>query len=152
MVVAFSKQRAKADPMDIMSPKTPKVPKVPQKKALALDTGNYELLGSSQIDYSIQVCQERETGELTFRLPPEARTQSVPNAKRVVARSLAAQQDIGIAYVSAICSLNDHTGYTKLRYAIASPSVPTMIHAHQLPMLNNGGSDICRMSERSPES
>jgi len=63
---AFSKQLAKADPVDNMTPKTPKAPKVPRKKALALDTGNYKVLRSSQLDYSILAPQERETGELTF--------------------------------------------------------------------------------------
>jgi len=64
-VVAFSKQPAKADPIENTTPKTAKARKVPGKKAPALDTGNYEVLGSSQLDYTILARQERETGELT---------------------------------------------------------------------------------------
>jgi len=55
-VEAFSKQPGKADHIENTTPKTPKAPKVPQKKALALDTGNYEVLGSSQLNYTILAC------------------------------------------------------------------------------------------------
>ena len=91
---AFSKQPAKADPIENTTPKIAKAPKVPRKKALALDTGYYEVLGSSQLDYTILARQERETGELTFRLLPKAKTVSVPKDKRVTARSPAAPKKI----------------------------------------------------------
>jgi len=65
-VVAFSKQPAKADPIENTTSKTAKAPKVPQKQAPALDTGNYEVLGTSQLDYTILAGQKKETGELTF--------------------------------------------------------------------------------------
>jgi hypothetical protein len=45
--VAFRSQQAQADPIENMTAKTAKAPKVPSKKALALDTGDYEVLGSS---------------------------------------------------------------------------------------------------------
>jgi hypothetical protein len=70
--VAFSKQPAKADPIENTTPKPAKALKVPREKALAMDTGNYEVIGSSQLDYTILASQERETGELTFRLLPKA--------------------------------------------------------------------------------
>jgi hypothetical protein len=145
--VAFSKQPAKADPFENTTPKTPKAPKVPRKKAPALDTGNYEVLGSSQLDYTILARQERETGELTFRFLPKAKTVSVPKDKRVTARTPAAPKKIGIAHVSAFSGLKDLAGYTEFRYARASPTVLGKIHGHELPMLIDGGSEICVMSE-----
>lgn len=42
------------------------------KQALALDTGNYEVLGISQLNYAIVAGQERDTGELTIRPLPKA--------------------------------------------------------------------------------
>ena len=45
--VPFSTQPAKADHVENNTSKTPKGAKVPRKKAPDLDTGNYEVLGSS---------------------------------------------------------------------------------------------------------
>jgi len=64
--VAFSKEPAKADHIENRTPNTPNTPNLPQKDAPALDTWNYEVLGSSQLDYTILARQERETAELTF--------------------------------------------------------------------------------------
>jgi hypothetical protein len=70
-----------------------------QKKAPAPDTGNYEVLGSSQLDYTIVARQEIETGYMAFSLLQKAETVSVPNEKQVPARTLAAPQKIRIAHV-----------------------------------------------------
>jgi len=113
--VAFSKQPAKADPFENMTPKTSKAPKVPRNKAPALDTGNYEVLGSSQLDYTILSRQERDTGELTFRLLPKPKTVLVPKDKRVTARTPASLKKMGIAHVSAFSGLKDCAGYTEFR-------------------------------------
>jgi len=64
--VAFSKLPAKVDLVQITSPETSNSPKVPQKKAPGLATGNCQVVGSSQLDYTILARQERETGEVTF--------------------------------------------------------------------------------------
>jgi len=69
--VAFSKQPAKGDPIENTTPKTPKSLNVPRKTAPALNTGDYEILRRSQLDYTIQSRQERETSQLTFRLLPK---------------------------------------------------------------------------------
>jgi hypothetical protein len=141
--VAFSKQPAKADPIENATLKTAMAPKVPRKKALALDTGNYEVLGSSQLDYTILARQERETAELTSQLLPKAKTVSVPKDKRVTARTLAAPKKIGIAHGSAFSGQNDLAGYTEFRYARASPTVLGRIQGYELPMRIDGGSEIC---------
>ena len=145
--VAFSKQPAKADPVKNTTPKTPKAPKVPRKKAPALDTGNYEVLGSSQLNYTILARQERETGELTFRLLPKANMVSVPKDKQDTARTPAAPEKIGIAHVSAFSGLKEYAGYTEFQYARASPTVLGKLHGHKLPILIDGGSEICVMSK-----
>jgi len=46
-LVAFSDQRAKANAIENTTRKITKVPKAPRMNALALDTGKYEVLGSS---------------------------------------------------------------------------------------------------------
>jgi hypothetical protein len=145
--VAFSKQPAKADPIENMTPKPTKIRKVPRKNAAALDTGNYEVLGSSQLDYTILARQERETGELTVRLLPKGKTVSVPKDKRVTSRTPAAPKNIGISQVSAFSCLKDLAGYTEFRYTRPSPTVLGKIHKQELPMLINGGSEIWMMSE-----
>jgi len=86
--VAFGKQPAKTDPIANMTPKTPKAVKVLRKKALALDTGHYEVLESCQLNSTILAHQERETGRFTFRLLPKAKTVSVPKEKPVTTRTL----------------------------------------------------------------
>jgi len=83
--VAFSKQLAKADRIENTTPKTPEVLKVPQKKPPSLDTGNYEVLRRSQLDYTILPCHERDTSKYTFRLRPKAKTVTVPKDKQVTA-------------------------------------------------------------------
>jgi hypothetical protein len=110
--VAFSKQPAKADRIRNTTPKTVKAPKVPRMLAPAWDTGNYEVLGSSQLDYTILARQQRETGELTFQLLPKAKTVSVSKDKQITARTPAARKKIGIANVSALSGLTDLAGYT----------------------------------------
>ena len=145
--VAFSKQPANADSIENTTPKTAKAPKVPRKKLPALDTGNYEVLGSSQLDYTILARQVWETGELTLGLLPKAKTISVPKDKRVTARTPAAPKKIGIAHDSAISGLKDLAGYTEFRYARASPTVVANIHRQDLAMLIHGGSAICVMIE-----
>jgi len=144
--VALSKQPAKADRIKNTTPNTATAPKVPRKKAPALDTGNYAVLRSSQLDYTILARQERETGELTFRLLPKANTVSVPKDKRGTVRTLAAPTKIRIAHVSAFSGLNDLAGYTQFCYARASPTVLGKIHRHELPMIIDGGSEIRVMS------
>jgi len=57
---------------------TPNPRKVPQKNGPSLDTGNYKVFGSSQLDYTSVAHQERETSELTFRLLPKAKMVSLP--------------------------------------------------------------------------
>ena len=66
IAVAFSEQPARAQPIENTTPKTPQALEVPRKTAPALDTGNHELLLSSRLDYTILICQERETSKLTF--------------------------------------------------------------------------------------
>jgi hypothetical protein len=144
--VAFSKQPAKADPIENTTPKTAKAPKDPRQNAPALGTGNYEVLGRSQLDYTILARQERETGEFTFRLLPKAKTASVPKDKRVTARTPAAPKKIGIAHVSALSGLKDLVGYTEFCYARASPTVLGKIQGHELPMPIDGGFEICVLS------
>ena len=136
IAVAFSKQPAKADPVENMAPKTPQTPEVPRMKAPAPDTGNYEVRGSSQLDYTVLACQERETGKLTFRLLPKGKTVSVPKDKEVTATTPSAPKTIRIAHVSAFSGLKDHARYTQFRYARASPTGFGKIHGqeHQQPL------------------
>lgn len=49
--------------------------------APALDAENYEVLRSSQLDYTNVARQERETAALIFQLLPQAKTLSVPKDK-----------------------------------------------------------------------
>ena len=65
----------------------------------------------------------------------------------MTARTPAALKKIRIAHVSAFCGLNDPILYTEFCYARASPTVLGKIQGHELPMLINGGSEICVMSE-----
>jgi len=46
-----------------------------------MDTGINKALWSSHFGYTILAHQERETGELTFRLLPKAEMESVPKDK-----------------------------------------------------------------------
>ena len=150
--VAFRKQPAKADPCGITTSKTRKAHNVPRKEVAALDTGNYNVLGSSQLDNTVLGSQERETGELTLRLLLKAKTVSVPKDKRVAARTLATPKRIAIALVSAFSGRKDHAECAELRNTRASHTVPGKIHGHELPMLIDGGSDICLMSEQVARS
>jgi hypothetical protein len=64
--VTFGKTPAKntGDPTEKKSSK-------PHKKQIpALASGDYEVLGSSQLDYTVLARQERDMGELTLRLLP----------------------------------------------------------------------------------
>jgi len=115
----LSKQRANKDPIENLSPKSPMAPKVTRKKALPLETGNYEVLRHSQHDHTIPAHQEKETSELTFWLLPQAITVSIPNYKRVTSMNPAAPNKIGMAHISAFSGLNDHVGCTEFRYARA---------------------------------
>lgn len=72
---------------------------------------------------------------------------SVHKDKRVAARTPAPQKIIGIAHISTFSGVKDHAGYTEFQYARASPTVLGMIHGHQLPLLIDGGSEICMISE-----
>jgi len=94
--------------------------KVPRQYSPALDTGNYKVLRCSLLDYTVLAHQERETGELTFRLLPIAEMVSVPKAKQVAVRTLAAPKTMGIAHISAFCRLIDHIGYNVIWYARAA--------------------------------
>jgi len=76
--VAFGKQPANLDPIKIATPSTPKALKMPWNEALALDTGTYKVLASSQLDYTVVASQKTETGELTFRLLPNAKWYQFP--------------------------------------------------------------------------
>jgi len=145
--VAFSKPLAKADPIKNMTPKTPKAPKVPRRNAQALDSLDYDVLGSCPLKYTIIAHQERETGELTFQLLPKSKTVSHPKDKRVAARAPATPKKIGMAHISAFSGLKDHIGYTEFQYDRASSTILRKIHGHQLPILIDGGSEICVMSE-----
>jgi len=84
---------------------------------------------------------------LTFQLLPKAKTVSVPKDKRVTARTPAAPKKMGLTDVSAFSGLKDYVGYIEFRYARASPTILGKIHAHELPMLIDGGSEICVMSQ-----
>jgi len=86
--------------------------------------------------------QERETGELTLGLLPQAKTVSVPKDKRVTARTPAAPKTIVIAHVSAFSGLKDQAGDTEFGYTRASSTVLGKIHVHGHPMLINGRSEI----------
>jgi len=145
-VVAFSKQPAEVDPIEDTTQKTPQAPQVPQKKAPALATRKYEVLGRSQQDYTILAGQEREPSESTFRLLPMAKTVSVPKDKRGTAGTPATPKIIGITHVSAFSGLKDHAGYTEFRYARGFPTAPRKRHGHQLSMLIDAGSGIWVMS------
>jgi hypothetical protein len=121
--VAFSKQPAKADPIEITTPKNTHDPKEPRSNALALDPGNQNALSPSYLHYTILGRQERETGKLTFRLLPKAKMVSVPMNKRVTIRIPAAPEKIGIAHVSTFSLLKRPAGYTEFRYVRASATV-----------------------------
>jgi len=79
--VASCNHPAKVDSIKNTTPETPKAPNMPQKNSQALDTGTYKVLRSSQLDRTILARQERETGELTFRLLPKAIMVPVPKGK-----------------------------------------------------------------------
>jgi len=83
-VVACSKQPAKADSIENPTHKSAKAPNVPRKKFPALDTGNFKVLRSSQLDYTIVARQERETCELTFRLLPMLKLYQFPRANKLL--------------------------------------------------------------------
>lgn len=51
---------------------------VPRKKALVLDTGNYEVHRDIKLDYTNLARQVSATGELTFGLIPKAKMVSFP--------------------------------------------------------------------------
>jgi hypothetical protein len=90
--------------------------------------------------------QERETGKLTYRLRLKINAASVPNGKRVTARTPAVRKAIGIPHISTFSSLKHHTGYTALPYARASPNVLGMIHWHKLLLLIDGRSGMYLMT------
>jgi len=146
-VVAFSKKPAKADPIEKTTPNTPKLLKMPQRKAPAMDTRNYEVLGISKLDYTMQAHQERETGEFIYQLLPKVNTASVSNDKQVTARNPAAPRIFGIPHISAFSGLNHHAEYTEFWYTRASPTVLGKIHWHKLPMLIDGRSEMCVISD-----
>jgi len=150
-VVAFSKQPANTDPIVNRTSMTPLAPKVLSRKAPALDTGNYKVQGSCQLDDSTLASQERETSELTFRLSPKAETVSVYKDKRVAAWTLAWWEIIGVTHVSAISSMKDYARYTEFRYTRSSPTILGKIHVHKLLMFLNGGTEICLMGDVSLE-
>ena len=145
--VASCNHPAKVDSIKNTTPETPKAPNMPQKNSQALDTGTYKVLRSSQLDRTILARQERETGELTFRLLPKAIMVPVPKGKWVTARILAALMKIRISHVAAFSGLKHHVGYITFQYARASPTMLTMLSEHKLPMLIDGGSEICVMRE-----
>jgi hypothetical protein len=119
-----------------------------KKQTPALDSGDYEVLVSSQLHYTVLARQERETGELTLWLGPKAHLLAIPKERRVPARTPTSPKKVGIAYVSTFPSIpRDTSGYTEFRYARASPTVQGKINGHRIPMLINGGSEICVMSE-----
>jgi hypothetical protein len=99
-----------ADTIEKTTLNTPKDLQEPWKQAPATVTGNYEVLGSSQLKYTIIARQERESGELSFPLLPIAIMVSVPKGKQVTARTPAAAKKIGIAHVSASSGPKDHAG------------------------------------------
>jgi len=76
-----------------------------------------------------------------------AKTVSVPIDKQGSRRTLAAPTKIGIADISGFSGLQDDARYTQFRYTRASPTVLRKMHGHELPMLIDGGSGICVMSE-----
>jgi hypothetical protein len=51
--VAFSKEPAKAEPIENTTPKMAMAPIVPQKHATSLEAQNYKILRNSQRNYSI---------------------------------------------------------------------------------------------------
>jgi len=146
-VVALSKQLAMVDPIENTTPQTTEALTVPHTKVPALHTGGYKVLRSCILDYTILAYQERETSDLTFWLLPKATTLPVPNHRQLRARTPAAPMQIGIAHISAICSLKDDTRYTENQDAKNSPTVLGRIHRHTVPMLIDGGSGICVTSE-----
>lgn len=84
-VVPSSKQPAKADPIENMTSQTVKAPKMPRWKALTLDTLNYNVLSSSQLDFTILARLERETCDMMFQLLQMAKIVSIPKHKGVAA-------------------------------------------------------------------
>lgn len=119
-VVAFIKQSPKAYSIENMHSKTPQALTVPPKNASGKDTGQFEILRSNQFTYNIQVCQDSETWELNFPLVQKAKMLSVFNDKHVATWTSAAPQTIGIAHITVLSGLNNHTECTEFHYARAS--------------------------------
>jgi len=133
--LAFRKRLAKTDLTENTTSNTLTVPTVPWMRALSLDTGDYKVLGRSQLDYPILASQDGETSEMAFRPLLKAEMVPVPKDKQLSARTPAAPKRIGITNISAFSALKDHSGYTEFQYARAFPTVLGKIHGHTLPML-----------------
>jgi hypothetical protein len=71
-----------------------------------------------------------------------------PNDKRVTARTPAAPNKFEIAEVSAFSSMKDHTRYTEFCYSTLSTTILGNLYVYELPMLLDGRSEICVMSEK----
>jgi len=117
---------------------------------VALDTGKFKVLRSSQLDYTIIACQERDTGKLTFRLQLENQRVSIPKNTSVGARTPAASKIIGIAHRYAFSGLKDHIRCPECWYVRASPTVLRKLHGYELPIVINGGPQIGVMNEEVP--
>lgn len=84
---------------------------------------------------------------MTFRLLPKAKTDSLPKHKQVAARTLAVPKKIRTTDFSAFSGLNDNVGYTEFWCTRASPTVLGKIRGYELPMMMDGGVEICMLSE-----
>jgi len=76
-----------------------------------------------------------------------AKTESVPNNKRVASRTPAAPKRIRVVHGSTFSGLEDYAQHSVFRYAIASPIGLGMIYWHKVSTLIDGESEICVMSE-----
>lgn len=137
----------KSDPIDKMTQMTPNTPEAPVHDALALDTGNYEVLCSSQCDYTIHTHQQKATCKLTLQLVPKSKKFSVLKAKHDIASTLATPNPIGLANIAAFSVLKDQVRITKSQYTRASPTILRHIHGYVLPMRKDGGSGISMFGE-----
>jgi len=145
--VAFIQQLTKVDTIEHMPPKIPWPMKGSWQKPLAWNSGNNDVPRSSQLAYTVLGHQPRETDQLGFQLLPKAKRVWVPKYRWVTARTTSAEEQIRIPHNWAISSLKEYVWYFELLYPRASPIILGKVDRPVPPMVMNGGSEICMMSE-----
>jgi hypothetical protein len=90
------------------------------------------LLGSSQFNYTIQACQERETSKLTFSLLLQTPPISVPMHNQGADRTPPTPTSIGMVHMFPISGQNYHSRYTEFRKTRAYQINLGMINGYEL--------------------